>query len=452
MMHALVDTFTRHASLETIAWLYDHAPQWLIRQSAQSHFRQTMRWVATHSPFYRREFAKHGIDPSKVSTPEDLGDFYTTPEDLVEHATEFICRSPSMVFESSGTTGRNKRIYYGHDELQDIGRMMAAGFRMMGITAEDRVANAYDFSIWIPGLLCHYGLMAGGTFCLAFGKVDPDEVYRRMGEYNFTVIMGEPTWLIRLTELAEQHGAFPIKLMVGAAEEMPEKAIPWIEDVWRGAKVKMCYGSVEQGASIGFQPCRFTDGYHIDDVDFISEVVDRDADGYGEFVFTTLRRTVMPLIRYRTQDVARFLSEPCPCGRRAARISKLRGRRDELVVASGGNLYPRLFEDVLRGVRGIGHDWQVVFYLNGYREVMEIDVESVRSDQETLDGEVRQEIARKYPDLMKNLALGTFELRTVVYRPGSLRVGRKLPRLVDKRHSRSEDIQQMTSSIEANVS
>jgi len=349
-------------------------------------------------------------------------------------AEEFVCRPPSIVFESSGTSGTNKRVYYGQNELVEMGRAMAGGLQLMGIGPEDRVANAFDFSIWIPGLITHYGLMAAGNFTLAFGKVDPIEVYRRLDQHGFTVVMGEPTWLIRLTELAEKHGRRKLKLLVGGAEEKPAKAISWIQAVWQGANVKMCYGSVEQGSGIGFQPCDFADGYHLDDFHFLPELIEQDAEGYGELIFTTLMRRVMPLIRYRTRDVMRFISKPCACGIKAPRITKLRGRRDELVVASGGNLYPLMFENVLNPVQGVTHDWQVVFYLEGIREIVEFNVESSRPDVEALREEIFQQLAGQYPNLMKNLALGIFELRIEIHRPGAVRKTRKLKRLVDRRH------------------
>ena len=90
---------------------------------------------------------------------------------------------PTIVFESSGTSGRNKQVYFNKRELDAMGHVMAAGLRLMGLSPEDRVANAFDFSIWIPGMLAHYGLMGAGNFCLAFGKVDPVEVWRRMKQY-----------------------------------------------------------------------------------------------------------------------------------------------------------------------------------------------------------------------------------------------------------------------------
>jgi phenylacetate-CoA ligase len=434
MVFRLMDKMLRKASPETAGWLSRHTPLSVLEKQALYHFRQTVRWVGKKSPFYKRAFAARGIDPMKVRVPADLGDFYTTPEDIATCPEDFVCAPPSIVFESSGTTGRNKQVYYSEDELHHIGFSTAIGLNFMGITREDRVANAFDFSIWIPGMVTHYGLMGRGMFSLAFGKVDPIEVYRRLQQYRFTVIMGEPTWLIRLTELAEQHGAYPLKMLVGSAEEMPAAAVKWMESVWKPARVRMSYGSVELGGALGFQPCDKIDGYHVDCVDFQTELLDPDEEGYGEVVFTTLYRKVMPLIRYRSRDVARFDKEPCACGLNLPTMSRLRGRRDELIVASGGNLYPLMFQKILDPVAGISRDWQVVFRLEGVREVMEIHVETADLDGRVLDEEIRRQITAQYPDLMKNLLLGIFQMRILVHPPGSLRVGRKLRRLVDKRH------------------
>lgn len=435
MIGSLVDFVSRRLSVDQMGRLYRTTSPGMADAMMLAAFRKTVRWAGERSPFYREKFARLGIDPRSVKKPSDLKDFYTTPDDLVERAADFICEKPNIVFESSGTSGKNKRVYFRDREMRDMGRSMASGFRMMGIGPDDRVANGFDFSIWIPGMITHYGLMEAGNFCLAFGKVDPVEVYRRMDLHKFTVVMGEPTWLIRLTELAERDGSrHKLKVLMGGAEEMPANAIPWMRKVWNGADVKMCYGSVEQGSGIGFQPCEQSGGYHLNTLDFCPEVVDVDGEGWGELVFTTLRRTVMPLIRYRTRDVTKLHTEQCGCGIRAPRISKLRGRRDELVVASGGNLYPLMFENILRNIEGLTHDWQVVFTLEGIREVLSIHVESERTDHALLQGEIFAAATDKYPDLMKNLALGIFEMRVVVRPPGEVRTARKLKRLVDRRH------------------
>ena len=104
-----------------------------------------------------------------------------------------------------------------------------------------------------------------------------------------------------------------------------------------------------------------------------------------------------------------------------------------MVVASGGNLYPLMFEEILRDVHGISRDWQIVFTLEGMREVVDIRVETERTDLDALRQEIFDRIANCYPDLMKNFALGTFEMTVSRHAPGELRTGRKLRRMVDRR-------------------
>jgi phenylacetate-coenzyme A ligase PaaK-like adenylate-forming protein len=115
-------------------------------------------------------------------------------------------------------------------------------------------------------------------------------------------------------------------------------------------------------------------------------------------------------------------------------MSKLRGRRDELVVASGGNLYPKMFENIIGRLSGLTHDWQVVFKLEGVREILEINLETTRCDKEQIEQEIHASATDQYPDLMKNLALGIFEMRVVTHPPETLRVNRKLRRVVDRRY------------------
>jgi phenylacetate-CoA ligase len=434
MIRSFSDRLLARASPEMMAWAYRNTPRkWADRFMAH-RFVQTVRYAAKHSPFYRREFARRGIVAGTVRTPADLGDFFTTPDDLVREPMSFVCRPPNIVFESSGTSGKNKQVYYSRDELESIGKVYASGFRLLGLGKQERVANAFDFNIWIPGMVCHYGLMAAGNFCQAFGKVDPAEVYRRLDEYKFTVVLGEPTWLIRLTQLAERDGGGKLKFLIGGAEEMPADAIPWMRKVWGGATVKMSYASVEMGTAIAFQPCDNLEGYHLDTVDFLPEIIEADDEGFGELVYTTLSRRTMPLIRYRSRDVARIDSTPCSCGLPARRMSKLRGRRDELIIASGGNLYPLMFEKILQPIRGLAHDWQIIFKLEGVREILEINVESDRKDSEEIEAEIHRSATQLYPDLTKNLGIGIFDMRLVVHSPGTLRISRKLKRMVDRRH------------------
>ena len=128
-------------------------------------------------------------------------------------------------------------------------------------------------------------------------------------------------------------------------------------------------------------------------------------------------------------------------------MAKLRGRRDELVVASGGNLYPLMFERILRAVPGLSYDWQVVFRLEGVREVVEIHVETTRPDLNQVEAEVHKQATIQYPDLMRNLALGIFEMRMTFHTPGQVRSARKLKRLIDLRHAPAQAAAQIAPTL-----
>ncbi|MEI8344774.1 MAG: AMP-binding protein [Candidatus Omnitrophota bacterium] len=433
MLNSLTNRFIQTAPPDLLARMVPKASPAYFRKRQLAAFRFIVRYAARHSPFYRRRFEALGIDARKVNAPEDLGDFYTLPEDIVEYAEEFLCKKPEIVFESSGTTGRNKRIYLTQDELDIIGHNGAIGLYGLGLDKNDRLVNAFDFNIWIPGMVTQKVIEHSGIFGMPAGKVDPMEIYKRIPIYKFNVIFGEPTWLIRLTEIAEQKGAYPLKMLVGSAEALPERARAWMEKVWMGAKVRMMYGTVESAGAMGFEYRDCCQAYHLNDNNFLAEIYQSDADGYGEFVFTALDRYTMPLIRYRNRDITRFIPEPCSCGLPMRRIARIRGRADELVVASGGNLYPLMFEEILRDVDGVTSDWQIIFKLDGIKEVMTFKLEMAGGDKEAIQKKIYRNTQERYPDLWKNYTLGIFGIEFLYHEKGALRKGRKLVRVVDER-------------------
>ncbi|MDD5439780.1 MAG: hypothetical protein PHS37_06320 [Candidatus Omnitrophica bacterium] len=437
MLHELLSSVVHHTPPYALSRALNHIPRPLIDFKKDLSFRHAVAYAYAHTKFYREKFDERKIDPRSIRKPSDLGDFYTTPADIVNRAEDFLARRPHIVFESSGTTGRNKRVYLRQEELNAIGQLNAMGFFRWGITKKDRFVNAFDFCIWIPGMITQKGLEASRIFCLAAGKVDPLEVYKRIPLYNINVVMGEPTWLIKLTELAEKHGSYPLKLVLGGAEEMPDAARPWIKQVWHNPEVHMVYASVESAGVIGaefYDRCR---GYHVDEDDFMVEIAEPNAEGYGEVVFTTLSRTTMPLIRYRNRDISKLIEEPCSCGIPFRKLARMRGRADELIVASGGNLYPLMFEDILKDVDGITSDWQVVFKLRGIKEVMEFNLElRGHVPRETVEKTVFDHIRDRYPDLWKNYSIAIFETAFQYHPVGGLRGNaRKLLRIVDRRYT-----------------
>ena len=148
----------------------------------------------------------------------------------------------------------------------------------------------------------------------------------------------------RFAEIAATRGTWPVKLMLAGGENIAESARREVERVW-GAPLYLNYGQTEAFGSLGLE-CREQQGYHRNDLHFLFEIDRAGADGYGELIYTTLTRDVMPLIRYRASDVTRLIEEPCACGLFAKRLAKIRARADEMVVCGMGNVGPWVFDEV----------------------------------------------------------------------------------------------------------
>src|SRR5439155_9532608 len=141
-------------------------------------------------------------------------------------------------------------------------------------------------------------------------------------------------------------------------------------------------------------------------------VVDVDADGYGEVVYTTLSERAMPFIRYRSSDLSSLVNEPCECGISMGRLAKIRSRCDEMVVCGMGNVGPWVFDEVLQGIPGIGDDWQDVVGHDGLRDVVVLHVEiKDASRQPTLESGIVTNLRERFGDFWRNRELRLYDLQ-----------------------------------------
>lgn len=409
-------------------------PTSAIEAMQRARFRQTLRLASERSRFYREEFRRRGIDVRRIEHPSDLGDFYTTGEDLRAHGAEyFLTGCADTAFETTGTTSPvPKRAFFSHKEISSIGRASALGLHFLGLRREDRVLSAFDSSFWISPVVVRSAFQYINCFHVEAGKIEPQEFYERALAYRPNVIFGEPSWIVRLSEIAEMRGTWPMKFLFAGGENVTETARTMVERVWR-AQLYLNYGQTEAFGAIGVE-CKEQEGYHRNDLNFIFEVADAGADGYGELIYTTLTRDVMPLIRYRSTDITRLVDEPCACGLFAKRIGKIRARADEMVVCGMGNVGPWVFAELLDGAICPGADWQAVVKNDGRRDVVELRVEldDLRAQGE-LETKVRANLRRRFADFWKNHEMRLYDLQIVACPRGSLRGGRKLQRVRDER-------------------
>jgi len=412
-------------------------PQASYQRLQTAQFRQLVRYAGERSPFYRERFRAYGINPRHVRSHADLGDFFTTSEDLKNRPVEdFLCAPPQVAFETAGTSsGVNKRVYFSYAEMFEYGRDAATGMVALGITRDDVVADGFDYSFWNAPFTAYYSLMAMGCMHVIGGFIEPKEFYDRVKVYRPTVIMGVPTHLVRVTEVAEREGIWPVKAILLGGENLSERTRAYMQSVWKGARVTLAYGQTENFGMNGVE-CPDKGGYHVSGLGLVSEIINTGEDGYGELVYSTLNRQVMPLIRYRSADITKWATDgPCQCGLRfMPRIAKVVGRLDELINCSMGNISPYWFEDILRDISEVTDDWQVVVRRGERDDIIEFHLEVAQNaSPDEIQQRVFANIEARFPDCWRYYQKHFFDIDFRFHPPRTLSQGRKLRRLVDAR-------------------
>jgi len=447
----LIERLAVRTDPERVARWFGALPSSVLEKAQRVRFRHSLRLAAMRSPFYREQFRRRGIDVSRIEHPSQLGGFYTTGEDLRANGGEdFLTGRADTAFETTGTTSSvPKRVFFSRREINEMGRITAVALYLLGLRRADRVISAFDCSFWVSPWVLRAGLQYLDCFHVEAGKIEPLEFYERAAAYRPTVIFGEPSWIVCLSEIARTRGMWPLKFLFAGGENMTEEARNAVERTW-SAPLYLSYGQTESFGALGAE-CRMKNGYHRNDLCFFFEIADADAGGHGELVYTTLARSVMPLIRYRSSDVTRFINQPCRCGLFAKRLTKIRSRCDEMVVCGMGNVGPWVFEEILRDIECLAHDWQAIVSNDGQRDIVELRVEAKQGGcQAEVERVLRSHLRERFPDFWNNLQMKLYELRVIPCPSGSLREGRKLQRIVDERQTLARCVKVPAALSEAN--
>lgn len=441
MLNQLIDLFQEKViweSPERALRIYEKIPRAFLEHYRLMNLKRTLKLAAERSIFYAKQFEDFPFNLKTIQSPRDLYSIFTSERDLTQNPlNHFLCGRAETAFESTGTTSKNpKRIFFSYRELEDAGRVGAAGLWRLGVRREDRVVSAFDYSFWVSGPALKASLENLGTFHVEAGRMDPADFYERVKPYQCNVIVADPGWLVRLSEVAEEKGAWPVKLMIVGGENLSEMSRKYIEAVWL-TKVVLSYGQTEAFGMVGIE-CSEQAGYHVNDMDLWVEIPVADKDGWGELVYTTLRRTVMPLIRYRSGDVTKINTEPCKCGMPSIRLEKLKGRIDEMAVTAVGNLVPWMFQEVLDGLPFRVNEWQVLLKQRGRRDLIELRAEigSGAATQEEVRTAAIDGMRKKMPVAHQGILNGLADFGVELYAVGTLRQGRKVKRILDERDFR----------------
>jgi phenylacetate-CoA ligase len=344
---------------------------------------------AAQSPFYAEHLAQASVDPLSIQSLDDLTRLpFTTKDNLRQAYPNRMLTRPvtDMVrlHASSGTTGSATVIYYTQNDLDCWADLVARCMHMVGMRADDTFQNMSGYGLFTGGLGIHYGAERLGCLTIPAGAGNSKRQLKLLEDFHVSAIHIIPSYALHLGTVIEQMGFSPDRLKVRialiGAEPHTEAIRRRIEEVY-GLKAYNSYGLSEMnGPGVAFE-CLEQNGMHVWEDAYLPEVVDPDTgqpvpDGeIGELVITTLCREGMPLIRYRTKDLTRFLPGACPCGRMHRRIDRIKGRADDMIIIKGVNIYPMQVEQALMTIPEVGQNYQIVLEREGYLDQMRVKVE-----------------------------------------------------------------------------
>ena len=311
-----------------------------IRAYQEDLLRKQIAYLASHSPYYKRLFAKEGIDPESIRTIDDLQRVpFTEKADLQRHNDDFLCVPREDIVDyitTSGTLG---------DPV------------LFGCTEADLQRLAY----WM-------GIRRMGASIIRVGNGIPELQWDTIQRLHPTAIMCVPSFILRLIEYAEQHHIdyrhSSIRKIIGIGEGLRDQQFQLnllgqrIHDKWPEVELYATYSSTEMSAT--FSECEHACGGHVHPELIIVEIVGEDdqpvEDGQpGEIVITTLGVEGMPLLRFRTGDIAAKVTAPCACGRNSYRLTPLIGRKHNMIKLKGTTIYPPAINDVLDNTDFVGN-------------------------------------------------------------------------------------------------
>jgi phenylacetate-CoA ligase len=294
---------------------------------------------------------------------------------------------------SSGTRGKPTVVGYTAADLRSWTELMARCMTMAGVRPGMLVHNANTYGLFTGGHGFHQGAEQIGAAVLPVSGGVTARQAMLLADLGAQVLVSTPSYAVVIAHAIADAGIDPasleLELGLFGGEPWTEGLRAEIERCLPGLRAVNFYGLSEMcGPGVAAECIEARDGLHVHEDHFLVEVVDPDTDApldegaEGELVFTTLRKEAMPLLRYRTGDIASLTTEPCMCGRTIARIHGLRGRRDDMIIVRGVNVYPSNVEYALLSVPTAAPHYQLVVSREGAMDELVVQCEPV---DETVD-------------------------------------------------------------------
>jgi phenylacetate-CoA ligase len=364
-------------------------PREQIKDLQLARLKETLERVYQAGGIYYQKFRQLGFEPGDLKTLDDLKKLpFTTKDDLVQAYPYgyFIVPLKDVVrlHGSSGTKGKPTIVGYTKKDLETWSELVARIVTQAGVGEDDIAQICFGYGMFTGAFGLHYGLERVGATVVPTSAGATERQLMLMQDFGTTALISTPSYALHLAEVGQELGIDfrSLKLRVGlfGAEGWTEEMRKQLEERLH-LKATDNYGLSEvMGPGVAGE-CLETCGMHVAEDHFLVEIIDPDTgetlpEGEkGEVVITTLTREAMPLIRYRTKDISSLHTEPCPCGRTTARLAKISGRTDDMLIIRGVNVFPSQIESVLMEINGLAPHYQIVVKKRGHLDDLEVLVE-----------------------------------------------------------------------------
>lgn len=376
--------------------------------------KQIVAYLWNNSPVYRKKLETSNISPGNIKSIEDIEKLpFTTKEDMRDaYPFKLFSRPVKDIAEihvSSGTTGNPTVVGYTKDDLDLWAEAIARTLGCAGANPGDMIQIAYGYGLFTGGLGFHYGSLKMGLTIIPCSSGQSKRQIKLMTDFKPKILACTPSYALYMAEEAKEMGIDPRdsswKVGIFGAEPWTEGMRKEIENAWDMLATDV-YGLSEITGPGVAQECTYKNGLHIFWDIFYPEIIDPKTgrhvkDGQdGELVITTMTKQGIPLLRYRTRDIVSINHEKCVCGRTCPRISKIKGRTDDMIIVRGINVFPSQIEHVLLKIEGTKPHYQLIVDRK-QRELDELEVlveveEKIFSDEmaklKALEDKIQNEI------------------------------------------------------------
>ncbi len=366
-------------------------PRKALAELQLARLKKTLKHAYENVPHVRAKFDAAGVNSRHLKTLADITRFpFATKADLRDTYPFGLFAVPReqviRLHASSGTTGKATVVGYTQRDLDTWTNLMARSMACAGARPGDIVHNGYGYGLFTGGLGAHYGAERLGCTVVPVSGGMTERQVTLLQDFGAHVLCATPSYALNIAEVAERMGVdlrkLPLRVGIFGAE-------PWSEAMRQDLDARLGFRAVDMyglseiiGPGVACECGENRNGLHGWEDHFLFEVIDPHtlepvAEGEpGELVITTLTKEALPMVRYRSRDITRLTREPCLCGRTHARILRVTGRDDDMLIIRGVNVFPSQIEAVLVGLPGIAPHYQIVLSRDGAMDAMAVEVEA----------------------------------------------------------------------------